>query len=718
MVRDFMDSNAATESIALDILEQMKDLPGGLLPILQRLQEVQGYLSAELISAVADALNLSSAEVQGVISFYDEFRTSPATTHVVKICRAEACQSVGGRVLESHAKTQLDTNIADVAQVTLVPIYCLGNCARGPSIQIDGTVYGQVTPAHFDELIENLGRQRRSPTVKHSRSTSNAIQIYVPDDTTACAVSADEVAEAILAEARLRNVDIELLRYGSRGMFWLETLVEVDTPSGRVAYGPVQAKDVAGLFDTHFYMGDNYMDNNRGDQNSALSLGLTEEIPYLKKQQRLNFARAGTVDPVSLTSYKEQGGYAGLQRVLGINGLGMTAQAIVDEVKTSGLRGRGGAAFPAGIKWQTVLDAPINKNSPLNTQKKYIVCNADEGDSGTFSDRLLMEADPFQLIEGMTIAALATGATQGYIYLRSEYPKAYQKLKVAIEVAYAENYLGDDIAGSGQAFDLEIRVGAGAYICGEETALLESLEGKRGMVRVKPPLPAIKGLFGQPTVINNVLTLATVSTILAEGADAYKSLGIGSSLGTLPMQLSGNIKRGGLFELAFGSTLRELIEEYGGGTASGRPIKAVQIGGPLGAYLTESQLDIKIDYESFSELGAMLGHGGVVVFDDTVDMSEQARFAMEFCAIESCGKCTPCRIGSTRGIEVIDKICSGDETERSNNLILLHDLCDTMEHGSLCAMGGLTPSPVRSALQHFSEDFGVQPDTNAGEGEC
>ena len=694
-----------------EILAQMKHLPGALLPALHRVQAQFGYLPKQSIPVIAEELNLSRAEVHGVISFYDHFRSEPAGLHTVKICRAEACQAMGSRGLERHVKDALKIEFGGTSadgQITLEPVYCLGNCASGPSIQIDDQAHSRVDPTAFDRLIAELAEPVKlidsSSTLDQS---SKSIRVYVADDTTACALGADYVAEAMLVEAQQRNLNIELVRYGSRGLFWLETLVEVDTPAGRVAYGPVQVTDVAGLFDAGFC---------DGNQGSELSLGLSDEIPYLKKQQRLNFARAGTVDPASLESYKEQGGYAGLQRVLGINGLGMTAQAIVDEVKTSGLRGRGGAAFPAGIKWQTVLDAPICNNSKPETEKKYIVCNADEGDSGTFADRLLMEADPFQLIEGMTIAALATGATQGYIYLRSEYPKAYQKLKVAIEVAYAENYLGDDIAGSGQAFDLEIRVGAGAYICGEETALLESLEGKRGMVRVKPPLPAIKGLFGQPTVINNVLTLATVSTILAEGADAYKSLGTDRSLGTLPMQLSGNIKRGGLVELAFGSTLRELIEEYGGGTASGRPIKAVQVGGPLGAYLTESQLDIKIDYESFSELGAMLGHGGVVVFDDTVDMSEQARFAMEFCAIESCGKCTPCRIGSTRGIEVIDKICAGDETERSNNLILLHDLCDTMEHGSLCAMGGLTPSPVRSALQHFPEDFGVQPNTNAGEG--
>lgn len=510
--------------------------------------------------------------------------------------------------------------------------------------------------------------------------------VYVPRDTTACALGADAVADAIRAEATQRDISLQIVRNGSRGLFWLETLVEVATDQGRMAYGPIDASDVPALFDAGFYEG----------KDSKLALGPTEEIPYLKNQQRVNFARAGIIDPLSIDDYKNQGGYAGLVRALK-----MQPQAIVDEVKESGLRGRGGAAFPAGIKWQTVLDTPA--------AQKYIVCNADEGDSGTFADRLLMEADPYQLIEGMTIAGFATGATQGYIYLRSEYPKAFSVLKTALANAYAAGYLGSNVAGSGKHFDLEVRLGAGAYICGEETALLDSLEGKRGMVRAKPPLPAIVGLFGKPTVINNVLTLATVSSIFEKGAEHYKSLGVGRSIGTLPMQLAGNIKRGGIVELAFGSTLRGLLEDFGAGTASGKPIRAVQVGGPLGAYLPESALDISLDYESFAAAKAMLGHGGVVVFDESVDMLEQARFAMEFCVVESCGKCTPCRIGSTRGVEVLDNIRDDRQRvgkQRDDNLILLEELCETMEYGSLCAMGGLTPFPVRSAIEHFPEDFG------------
>lgn len=506
-------------------------------------------------------------------------------------------------------------------------------------------------------------------------------RVYVPKDTTACALGADAVAAAIEAEAKARDLDITVVRNGSRGMFWMEPFVEIDSERGRLGFSSVSTSDVQALFDTGF--------PNTGD--SPLCVGLVEDIPYFRDQQRVNFARAGIIDPLDIEDYQSLGGYRGLTRALSLS-----SQEIVDEIKASGLRGRGGAAFPAGIKWQTVLDTPA--------EQKYIVCNADEGDSGTFADRLLMEADPFQLIEGMTIAGVAVGASQGYIYLRSEYPMAHQVLKTALASAYRHGYLGGDIHGSGQCFELEVRLGAGAYICGEETSLLDSLEGKRGLVRAKPPLPAIQGLFGQPTVINNVLTLASASSVLAGGAEAYEALGTGRSRGTLPMQLAGNIKRGGIVELAFGTTLRQLIETYGGGTASGRPVKAVQVGGPLGAYLSSAQLDIPLDYEAFAAIRAMLGHGGVVVFDDTVDMSQQARFAMEFCVVESCGKCTPCRIGSTRGVEVIDKIRANKE--REENLILLADLCDTMEHGSLCAMGGLTPFPVRSAIEQFPEDFG------------
>jgi len=506
--------------------------------------------------------------------------------------------------------------------------------------------------------------------------------VYVPRDSSALSVGADEVAQAIASTAAAHGNDIRLVRNGSRGLFWLEPMVEVATPAGRIAYGPVSPANVPGLFDAGFLRGGPH----------GLLLGPTDEIPYLKKQERLTFARVGITDPLSLSDYEAHGGWKGLR-----NALGMQGADVVEALIQSGLRGRGGAAFPAGIKWRTVLGA--------KAEQKYVVCNADEGDSGTFSDRMIMEGDPFVLIEGMTIAALAVGADRGYVYLRSEYPDAERTFNAAIALARAAGYLGDNILGSGHAFELELRRGAGAYICGEETAMLESLEGKRGMVRFKPPLPAIEGLFGKPTVINNVITFASVPIILDKGARYYADYGMGRSRGTLPFQLAGNVKRGGLVERAFGMTLRELLYDYGGGSASGRPIRAVQVGGPLGAYLPESQFDLPLDYEAFAAKGAMIGHGGVVVFDDTVDMAKMARYAMEFCAIESCGKCTPCRIGSTRGVEVIDRVRNGES--RDANVELLRDLCDTMLHGSLCALGGMTPFPVLSAIDHFPEDFGV-----------
>ena len=507
--------------------------------------------------------------------------------------------------------------------------------------------------------------------------------VYVPRDATALALGAEAVAIAIAAEAKQRKLEVRVVRNGSRGAFWLEPLVEVQTGTGRIAYGPVRASDIASLFESGFLEGKSH----------ALSLGAVESIPYLQKQQRLTMARIGVINPVSLDDYQAQGGYAGLRAALAI-----APAAIVQAVTDSGLRGRGGAAFPTGIKWRTVHDT--------QAAQKYIVCNADEGDSGTFSDRLLMEGDPYCLIEGMTIAALAVGATRGYIYLRCEYPHAHATLNAAIGTARAAGFLGDNVVGSGKAFDLEVRLGAGAYICGEETSLLESLEGKRGQVRFKPPLPAIKGLFASPTVVNNVITFASVPIVLARGAAYYRDFGMGRSRGTLPIQLAGNIKRGGLVECAFGVTLRTLLEEYGGGTRSGRPIRAVQVGGPLGAYWPESKFDTPLDYETFALGGGMLGHGGIVVFDDTVDMAAQARYALEFCAIESCGKCTPCRIGSTRGVEVIDRMLAGERPAQQQEL--LRDLCNTLTHGSLCALGGLTPFPVLSALEHFPEDF-VKP---------
>jgi len=505
-------------------------------------------------------------------------------------------------------------------------------------------------------------------------------RLYVPQDTTACALGAEQVAQAVIDASVAEGLEVDLIRNGSRGLFWLEPLLEAEVAGQRIAFGPVTVAAVPGIMAA--------MQQQPADH--PLYLGEIEALPYLKKQQRLTFARSGIGDPLCLDTYRTLGGFCGLQRALQ-----MSPQAIVNEVKESGLRGRGGAAFPTGIKWQTVLDAAA--------EQKYIVCNADEGDSGTFADRLLMESDPYQLIEGMTIAAFAVGANKGYIYLRSEYPKANHMLQRAISFAREAGYLGPSVLGSGRSFELEVRLGAGAYICGEETALLESLEGKRGMVRVKPPLPAVSGLFKQPTVVNNVLSLAAVTTVLADGAAYYRDFGSGRSRGTLSLQLAGNIRCGGLVELGFGISLRQAVEVFGGGTYSGRPVRAIQVGGPLGAYLPEAQWDTPLDYEAFTEINAMLGHGGIVVFDDSVDMAAQARFAMAFCAAESCGKCTPCRIGSVRGVEVIDRVLQNEN--RDDHLTLLHDLCDTLEMGSLCAMGGMTPAPVRSALAHFSEDF-------------
>lgn len=525
--------------------------------------------------------------------------------------------------------------------------------------------------------------------------------LYIPRDTTALALGSDKVAELIEQLADKNKLPLHIVRNGSRGLYWLEPMIEVQTERGRVAYGPVTVDAVEDFIASQCWL---------ENENHPLYLGLTEEIPYLKNQQRLTFSRVGITDPVSVDDYCSHDGFSGLHQALQ-----HTAQQIVTTVTDSGLRGRGGAAFPTGIKWQTVLNTPA--------QQKYIVCNADEGDSGTYADRMIMESDPFCLIEGMIIAGLAVGATIGFIYLREEYRLADKVLKQAINVATENNYLGNNIQGSEKAFTIEVRLGAGAYVCGEETALMESLEGKRGMVRAKPPLPAIHGLWQQPTVINNVISLASVPIILSKGANYYKDFGMGRSRGTLPFQLAGNIKQAGLVELAFGPSLNTLLQDFGAGTRTGKPMKAVQVGGPLGAYLPESQWHTALDYEAFASIDAVLGHGGIVAFDDSVDMGEQARFSMEFCAIESCGKCTPCRIGATRGVEVIDKIRIGDKAATTidktlnapidptldatldANKDLLEELCDTMIHGSLCGMGAMTPFPVMSALKYFPEDF-------------
>jgi len=686
-----MASHATVQETVGRVLAERRHMAGALLPVLHGIQDALGYVPPEAVPQIADGLNLSRAEIHGVISFYHHFRETPPGRHTVYVCRAESCQAMQGRALEAHAKNALQVDFHQTTAdggVTLEPIYCLGNCALSPAVMIDGDVHGRVTPQRFDALIGDA--QKRNPAYASTATDKGQIaprhdaapadpqhRVYVPRDSGALSMGAGEVADAIAAR---RSAGTSLVRNGSRGLYWLEPLIEVETPQGRVAYGPVTPDDVESLFAANFLAGGEH----------PLRLGFTDQIPYLATQERLTCARVGVINPVSLDDYRAQRGFAGLERALA-----MAPADIVKEVTDSGLRGRGGAAFPTGVKWKTVLDQ--------KDQQKYITCNADEGDSGTFSDRIIMEGDPFVLIEGMIIAGLAVGASQGFIYLRVEYPHARRVLEEAIAAAYGAGYLGANVRGSGTRFDLELRIGAAAYICGEETSMLESLEGKRGEVRVRPPLPAIEGLFGKPTVVNNVISLASVPIILANGAAYYRDYGMGRSRGTLPIQLAGNIKRGGLVEKAFGITLRELLYEYGGGSASGRPIRAVQVGGPLGAYVPESQFDTPIDYESFDGIGALLGHGGIVAFDDTVDMAAMAQYAMEFCAHESCGKCTPCRIGSTRGAEIFEGIRQGRDSEAG--LALIGELCETMLHGSLCGLGGLTPYPVRSAIKYFGEDF-------------
>ena len=500
------------------------------------------------------------------------------------------------------------------------------------------------------------------------------MKIYLPLDSAAVALGADEIAHAIEKHAHAKGVAVTLVRNGSRGMVWLEPMVEVEGPKGRLAFGPMTLSDVPALF---------------GDLSAhPKALGLTEDLPWLKAQTRLTFARVGVIDPLSLDDYKAQGGLSGLTRALT-----MDKSAIVAEVTASGLRGRGGAGFPTGIKWKTVSEAVADR--------KYIVCNADEGDSATFADRMLMEGDPFTLIEGMAIAGVACGATKGFVYIRSEYPVAVRVMQDAVAIAQAAGVLGASVLESGHAFDMEVRVGAGAYVCGEETSLLNSLEGKRGVVRAKPPLPALQGFMGKPTVVNNVISLASIPVIFEKGAEFYKGFGLGRSRGTIPLQIAGNVKHGGLYEIAFGLTLGEIVDTIAGGTASGRPVKAVQVGGPLGAYFPRALFDTPFGYEEFAGKDGLIGHAGLTVFDDSADMLAQARFAMEFCAIESCGKCTPCRIGAVRGVETVDRIAKGD----ASAIPLLTDLCATMKAGSLCALGGFTPYPVLSALSHFPDDF-------------
>jgi formate dehydrogenase iron-sulfur subunit len=659
------------------ILQQYRSWAGGLMPALHAIQHQAGCVDPGHIPALADAFNVSVAEVHGVVTFYKDFRTAPPAGPTVHVCRAEACLARGGGALHDAALKAAADQPVEVEEV-----FCLGLCTQGPAVASQGRLFAGVTAQGVTTIIESVARRELAPA-RHPSTGGDGTTVYVPGDAAARAAGADDVVAAFAAQPGVRVV-----RNGSRGMLWLEPLVEVATLEGRIAYGNVSVDDVADVL---------------AGQGSR-RLGATDELPWMTGQQRVTFGRVGVIDPRDPDDYVAHGGLVGLARAFE-----MQPADVVTEITDSGLRGRGGAAFPTGIKLRTVLDTPADR--------KYIVCNADEGDSGSFADRMLMEGDPFLIIEGMVLAGWAVGASDGFIYIRSEYPDAIEVVQAAIAAAETRGWLTGvgavgGVLGSDFQFRLHVRVGAGAYICGEETALMESIEGRRGIVRAKPPLPAIEGLWGKPTVINNVLSLAALPSVLADGAASYAALGTGRSRGTQVLQLAGNVARGGIVEVPFGITVRELIEQWGGGSASGRPVRTVQVGGPLGAYLSEEQLDLPIDYEAFNAAGALLGHGSVVVFDDTVDMAAMARFAMEFCAAESCGKCTPCRIGSTRGVELIDKITAG--IDRDRNIDTLVDLCEVMADASLCAMGGFTPLPVRSALAHFTDDFHRTADHSNG----
>jgi formate dehydrogenase iron-sulfur subunit len=660
------------------IVREFASWPGGLMPALHAIQHHAGYIDPEHVPLLADTFNVSVAEVHGVMTFYKDFRTTPPAGPVVHVCRAEACLSRGGAALHQAA-----IDAAEGQPVEVEEVFCLGLCTQGPAVSAGGQHYAGVTAEGVATIIGSVAR--REPVPAPVRTGGDGVTVYVPGDAAARAAGADEVAAALAQQPGVRVV-----RNGSHGMLWLEPLVEVATSTGRVAYANVTAADVPGLLEAGMLEGADHPGR----------IGAVADQQWMQAQQRVTFGRVGVIDPRDADDYVAHGGLAGLRRALA-----MQPGDVVTEVTDSGLRGRGGAAFPSGIKLRTVLDTPADR--------KYIVCNADEGDSGSFADRMLMEGDPFLLIEGMIIAGRAVGANDGYLYIRSEYPDAIATIQSAIATAETLGWLtgagapNQGILGTDFPFRLHVRVGAGAYICGEETALMESIEGRRGIVRAKPPLPAVEGLWGKPTVINNVLSLAALPSVLADGAGAYAALGHGRSRGTQVVQLAGNVARGGIIEVPFGVTVRELVEQWGGGTASGRPVRTVQVGGPLGAYLSPEQMDLPVDYEAFNAAGALLGHGSMVVFDDTVNMAAMARFAMEFCAAESCGKCTPCRIGSTRGVELIDKITAG--IDRDANIDTLVDLCEVMADASLCAMGGFTPLPVRSALAHFTDDFSPTP---------
>lgn len=699
-----------------------------LIPILQAVQKELNYLPEEALRLIGEQTEITPAEIVSVASFYSQFRLQPAGVHMIKVCVGTACHVKGsGQVYDAFArkfKLKEGETTDSEGKYTLEKVSCLGCCTLAPVVQIDQVTYGHVTTSQVDEIVadfESLAGKKEGKSFRMADGSEIQGEIRIGLGSCCVASGSDEIRKAVEATVNSKGLKVKLKHVGCVGMCHQVPLVEIVPTGGEpTLYSRVKPEDVKDIVSAHFKPSGLYarlksklLDSVEyiqtdakweGIERYALDVRDKPVSSFLGKQIPIATEYRGIINPLDIEEYKSRGGFKATTRVL----REMSSLEVVKEVKASHIRGRGGAGFPSGIKWELVARNP--------DPQKFVVCNGDEGDPGAFMDRMLLESYPYRVIEGMIIGAYAVGASKGFFYIRAEYPLAVRRIREALAICYRENLLGENILGSGFSFDAEIYEGAGAFVCGEETALLQSLMGKRGYPHIRPPFPAEKGYMGKPTLVNNVETLAQISFILREGAARFSAIGTEHSKGTKVFALAGKVARGGLIEVPMGTTIRRVIFEIGGGIANGRKFKAVQIGGPSGGCIPAELADTPIDYESLNEMGAMMGSGGLVVLDDTDCMVDIARFFLSFTQHESCGKCTFCRLGTRRMLDILEKITQGKA--RREDLDELEKLAHWTKKGSLCGLGKTAPNPVLSTLKYFRDEYEAHLEGRCPTGKC
>ncbi|HAK96483.1 MAG TPA: proton-conducting membrane transporter [Planctomycetes bacterium] len=718
----------------LDIVRRIIDAHGrgrhAVIPILQALQDHFHYLPEEALRLVCARTEITPALMTGVSTFYSQFRHRPVGRHIISVCHGTAChvKDAGGiqdallRCLKIPAGDDTDPE----GNFTLRKVACLGCCTLAPVIQIDDMTFGHLTPNAVPRVLQDflaIGRRPRAAAAPHAhdRAPSPHGEIRIGLGSCCVARGSRAVKDALDRAVGGLGIPITVKRVGCVGMCHQTPLLEVIAPGAAPSfYAQVRAEDAESIVRRHFEP-KGVLRKARAAVSRALDRLLTDEAwtpadrfaldthappvtAFLGPQRQLATERRGQLDPLDIDEYRRGGGFEALDRCV----KRMEPGAVIDAVARSGLRGRGGAGFPTGAKWRFVRDAPGDR--------KYIVCNGDEGDPGAFMDRMLLESYPYRVIEGMTIAAYAAGAREGYFYIRAEYPLAVERMRAALDRCREQGLLGERILGTEFGLKLAIMEGAGAFVCGEETALMASIEGRRGMPRLRPPYPAREGLWGLPTLINNVETYALVPWIIRNGPEAFAALGTARSAGTKVFALAGKVLRGGLIEVPMGMTIRRIVEDIGGGVAPDRTFKAVQVGGPSGGCIPASLADTPVDYEALAAAGAIMGSGGMVVLDDTDCMVDIARYFLEFTQDQSCGRCTFCRIGTRRMLETLTRICEGKGA--AADLAELEELAGMVKRGSLCGLGKTAPNPVLTTLRYFRDEYEAHLAGRCPAGKC